>query len=135
MIGRRRSGRTAVAVLVMALAGVGITAAAGEAAAAPNPCSLDGVAVPTTYDHVVVIFEENASFGRVVGNTNAPYFNQLAQSCALATNYNEVAGVSQPNYMAATSGVPTLAGQRSANDNVFRQLQSAGRTWRLYAVP
>jgi hypothetical protein len=124
MIGRRRSGRTAVAVLVMALAGVGITAAAGEAAAAPNPCSLDGVAVPTTYDHVVVIFEENASFGRVVGNTNAPYFNQLAQSCALATNYNEVAGVSQPNYMAATSGVASGVGVKVANPSIFQQAPS-----------
>ena len=74
------------------LAALGVTAGAGEAASAPNPCSLSGVTPPGTYDHVVVIFEENASYGRVIGNSDAPYFNQLAGQCALATNYHEVAG-------------------------------------------
>ena len=41
---------------------------------------------------MVVIFEENASYGRVIGNADAPFFNQLAGQCALATNYHEVAG-------------------------------------------
>jgi hypothetical protein len=124
MIGRRRWGREVLAVVALAVAGVGMPAAAAQAASAPNPCSLTGVVPPATYDHVVVIFEENASYDRVVGNANAPYFNQLAGSCALATNYNQVAGVSQPNYMAATSGVATGVGVKVSNPSIFQQAPS-----------
>jgi hypothetical protein len=124
MTGRRRSIRGAVLAVATALAAVGLPAAAGEAASAPNPCSLSGISPPATYDHVVVIFEENASYGRVVGNTNAPYFNQLTQQCALATNFNEVAGVSQPNYMAATGGQATGVGVKVNAPSIFSQASS-----------
>ena len=106
------------------LAALGVTAGAGEAASAPNPCSLAGVSPPADYDHVVVIFEENASYGRVVGNADAPYFNQLAGQCALATNYHEVAGVSQPNYMAATGGQATGVGVKVNAPSIFSQAPS-----------
>ena len=124
MIGARRWGRRAVTLLAAVLAGAGLPAATGEAAAAAGPCALAGVATPSTYDHVVVIFEENSSFGHVIGNANAPYFNQLAGSCALATNYNQVAGVSQPNYMAATSGVASGVGVKVSNPSIFQQVPS-----------
>jgi phosphatidylinositol-3-phosphatase len=125
MSGRRRSARRALLAVATALAALGMTAGAGEAAAAaPSPCSLSGISPPTAYDHVVVIFEENASFGRVVGNANAPYFNQLAQECALATDYHEVAGVSQPNYMAATGGQATGVGVRVNAPSIFSQASS-----------
>jgi phosphatidylinositol-3-phosphatase len=124
MIGARRWGRRAVTLLTAVLVGAGLPAAAGEAAAAPSPCGLAGVATPATYDHVVVIFEENSSFGHVIGNANAPYLNQLAGSCALATNYNAVAGVSQPNYMAATSGVASGVGVKVSNPSIFQQVPS-----------
>lgn len=124
MIGRRRWGRCAVTLLAAAIAVAGMPAAAGQAASAPNPCSLSGVAPPATYDHVVVIFEENSSFDHTIGNANAPYFNQLAGSCALATNYHDVAGVSQPNYMAATSGVASGVGVKVSNPSIFQQVPS-----------
>jgi hypothetical protein len=121
---RRSAARAAVLAAATALAAFGLTAGAGEAASGPNPCSLPGVSPPTTYDHVVVIFEENASFSRVVGNADAPYFNQLAQQCALATNYHEVAGVSQPNYMAATGGQATGVGVKVNAPSIFSQAPS-----------
>jgi hypothetical protein len=124
MIGAPRWGRRTATLLAALLAGAGLPAAASEAASAPNPCSLAGVVTPATYDHVVVIFEENASFARVVGNSSAPYFNQLAGSCALATNYNQVAGVSQPNYMAATGGVASGVGVKVSNPSIFQQVPS-----------
>jgi acid phosphatase len=113
-----------VTLLAAAIAAAVLPGAASQAASAPNPCSLTGVVPPTTYDHVVVIFEENSSFGHVIGNASAPYFNQLAGSCALATNYHQVAGVSQPNYMAATSGVASGVGVKVSNPSIFQQVPS-----------
>ena len=124
MSGSRRSIRGALLAAATTLAAFGLTAGAGEAASAPGPCSLAGVSPPATYDHVVVIFEENASFGRVVGNADAPFFNQLAQQCALATNHHEVAGVSQPNYMAATGGQATGVSVKANAPSIFSQAPS-----------
>ena len=121
---RRSIVRGAVIVVATVTVTLGVTAGAGEGASAPNPCSLSGVTPPATYDHVVVIFEENASYGRVVGNADAPYFNQLAGQCALATNYHEVAGVSQPNYMAATGGQATGVGVKVNAPSIFSQAPS-----------
>jgi acid phosphatase len=113
-----------VTLLAAAIAVAAMPAAAGQAASAPNPCALAGVAPPATYDHVVVIFEENSSYDHTIGNASAPYFNQLAGSCALATNYHDVAGVSQPNYMAATSGVASGVGVKVSNPSIFQQVPS-----------
>src|SRR6476646_808880 len=124
MARRRSTVRGALIAAATMLAALGLTAGAAEAASAPNPCSLAGVTPPATYDHVVVIFEEHASFGRVVGNADAPYFNQLAQQCALATNHHEVAGVSQPNYMAATGGQATGVGVKVNAPSIFSQAPS-----------
>jgi phosphatidylinositol-3-phosphatase len=124
MIRTPRWGRVAVTLTAAAAIAAGMPAGAGQAAPAPDPCSLAGVSPPATYDHVVVIFEENASFERVVGSSNAPYFNQLAQSCALATNYHEVATVSQPNYMAATGGQATGVGVKVNAPSIFQQAPS-----------
>lgn len=89
-----------------------------------DPCGLAGVTAPTTYTHVVVIFEENAAYSKVVGSTNAPVFNQLAQQCALATNYHDDASVSQPNYMAATGGYATGVGVHDNAPSIFSQAAS-----------
>ena len=124
MIRKLRWGRLAVTLLASVLTAAGIPAAASQAAPAPDPCALAGVSPPAVYDHVVVVFEENASFERVVGSSNAPYFNQLAQSCALATNFHDVAGVSQPNYMAATGGQATGVGVKVNAPSIFEQVPS-----------
>ena len=63
---RRLTVRVALILVATMAAALGVTAGSGDAASVPNPCSLSGVAPPATYDHVVVIFEENASYGRVV---------------------------------------------------------------------
>jgi acid phosphatase len=120
----RRLALLSLLTAATAVASFAIPAGVGDAATAPDPCSIPGATTPATYAHVVVIFEENASYGRVVGNAAAPYFNQLAQQCALATNFNEVAGVSQPNYMAATGGVATGVGVHSSGASIFSQAPS-----------
>ncbi|OLB23594.1 MAG: hypothetical protein AUH17_06340 [Actinobacteria bacterium 13_2_20CM_68_14] len=72
---------------------------------ASGPCGSAAASTPATLQHVVWIWMENETYSSVIGNTSAaPYLNQLAGQCGLATNYAGVAHPSLPNYVAATSG-------------------------------
>jgi phosphatidylinositol-3-phosphatase len=115
-------GRMVAVALLSAVPALVWAAPAGAALA--DPCALPGVASPGTYAHVVVIFEENAAYGKVIGSPNAPVFNQLAGECALATNYHDDASVSQPNYMAATGGYATGVGVHDKTPSIFSQAPS-----------
>lgn len=54
--------------------------------------------------HVTVIVMENFDYEEVMGNAQAPYFNQFAAANALFTNSSGVAHPSEPNYLALFSG-------------------------------
>jgi hypothetical protein len=107
--------------------------------AAGSPCgTLTGP--PRGVDHVIWIWMENKSFGDVIGSALAPFENQLAAQCGLATNYHAVTHPSLPNYIAATSG----GTQGIADDglpsshpldvsSIYSQLDAVGKTWRDYA--
>ena len=82
---------------------------------------------------------ENKPYGSVIGSTNAPYENDLAKACGLATDYRAVTHPSLPNYLAATAGttfgVTDDAGpssHRISGTSVFQQLSQAGLSWRAY---
>jgi len=91
--------------------------------------------------HVFIVVEENHSYGDVVGNASMPYFNHLATSYGLATQFYAVAHPSLPNYFELTAGDGTsitgLAGDAyvgpMTQDNVVRALTAAGKTWKSYA--
>lgn len=94
---------------------------------------------PTTWGHVVWIWMENHSFNQIIGSSSAPFENQLATACGLATNYHNVTHPSLPNYIASTSGStqgittdcsPTACPVNATS--VFAQMTAAGRTWRAY---
>lgn len=131
------SARKLVSVLALGLlASFGLAVPASPAQTSA-PCgslaaSYDPAA-PPTYTHVVVLMEENLSYNTWKTMTQAPYAHQLASACGEETNFHAATHPSQPNYMAATSGVATGVGVKTSNDNVFHQTQAAGRTWRLYA--
>lgn len=55
-------------------------------------------------DHVVVVMFENTSAGSIIGNSSAPYFNQLASTGANFTNAFAIEHPSQPNYLDLFSG-------------------------------
>lgn len=57
-----------------------------------------------TLDHAFVIMMENHSYGEIIGNSNAPFINALAQSTNLATNYFAVGHPSLPNYLEFVGG-------------------------------
>ncbi|MFC0438261.1 alkaline phosphatase family protein [Kutzneria buriramensis] len=76
---------------------VGFTAGAAPALpAAPT-------AIPRP-DHVVVVMEENHSFGDVIGSSSAPYINSLAAGGASFSQSFAVTHPSEPNYLAIFSG-------------------------------
>jgi hypothetical protein len=79
------------------------TASATPAAPPPGPCGT-AASPPATYDHVIWILMENHSYNEIIGSSAAPYINQLASQCGLATNYFAISHPSLPNYIALTSG-------------------------------
>jgi len=55
-------------------------------------------------DHVFVIMMENHGYGQIIGNPNAPWINQYANSANLATNYFAIAHPSLTNYLETVGG-------------------------------
>jgi len=55
-------------------------------------------------NHVFVIMMENRAYDQVIGNTNAPFINEWAQSANLATNYYGVGHPSLTNYLELVGG-------------------------------
>ncbi len=82
-----------------------------------------------TYTHIVVIMDENTSYSAWHGAANAPYTNQVAAQCALASSFRGVTHPSQPNYVAAATGIQPTFNVKVADDNVYHQLGAAGKSW------
>ena len=136
-----RSRSLAIACTVVALLGALVAGAAAQSPTsltAPAPCG--GLRTTPTYRHVIWIWFENHSYDAVIGSSQAPFTNQLAAKCGLATNYHNIAHPSLPNYIAATSG----STQGITNDcqpsdcprrtpNLFAQLRAAHIPWSAYA--
>src|SRR5262245_19104840 len=60
---------------------------------------------PRRYAHVVWIWLENHSAQQIIGSTDAPYINSVADGCGLATNFHNITHVSLPNYIGAVTGL------------------------------
>lgn len=87
--------------------------------------------------HVWMITEENHSYEGVVGNSQMPYFNQLAQQYGLATQFYSDQHSSLPALMWLVAGAPVEPNNDTVscehpNDNVVRELLNRGYTWRSY---
>ncbi|MGZ4283289.1 MAG: alkaline phosphatase family protein [Solirubrobacteraceae bacterium] len=59
---------------------------------------------PGKVTHVVWVLMENHGYGSIIGSSQAPYINQLANTYGLATNYFALSHPSLPNYIGLTSG-------------------------------
>jgi hypothetical protein len=97
-----------------------------------GPCGILPAPASPVYSHVIVIMDENLGYSSLIGSSQAPYTNQIASDCALATNAVGATHPSQPNYIALMSGllVPwTGSAQHSAADNLLHQLGVAGKGW------
>jgi acid phosphatase len=102
---------------LLALSLLGTTALAAPAFAVP------------TYDHIVVVVEENHSLAQVVGNPNAPanYIdNTLLKEGTLLTNSHGTEHVSEPNYNDLFAGNPQGVGSTFVNGGGATQVQGPG---------
>jgi acid phosphatase len=60
--------------------------------------------------HVIVVVEENHSFGQIIGSPSAPFINDLAKRGALFTDAHGVTHPSLPNYFALFAGETNVNG-------------------------
>ena len=102
----------------------------------PSATPLSSNSIPA-FSHVFIIMMENEAIDQILGNTNAPYINSLAQQYAVASNYYGITHPSLPNYIAAISG-DTQGISSNCNNcfvdapNIADQLEGAGKTWKAY---
>jgi hypothetical protein len=121
-----------VRVLLLTLA----VAAAVAALPAAAGTRVEGV---PSFGPVFVLIGENTDYQHVDA-TDSPYMmNNLRPRSAWFTNYYAATHWSQANYVALTSGQFTDCEQadrgyacRDDVDNVFHQLESANRSWRVW---
>jgi hypothetical protein len=99
-----------------------------------GPCGTTA-SPPATYQHVVWIVMENKTYSQIIGSSDAPYINSLADQCGLATSFYAETHPSLPNYTAMTSG--STQGISDDNDpsshpltapSIFSQLDTGWRS-------
>jgi phosphatidylinositol-3-phosphatase len=123
-------------------AAVSTSSAASPHALASSPCGTLKTP-PHSYRHVVWVWMENHSYNTIIGSRparQAPYINELAAKCGLATNYHNISHPSLPNYMAATSGLGYSGIAKFTSDcnpvpgctTMARSIFSQGETWKAY---
>ena len=87
--------------------------------------------------HAVVIVMENKEYPAIIGSTEAPYINTLAERYALARNYHATSHPSLPNYIELIAGTD-FGVDDDDEDHVLEgrtivdQLERRGLTWRAY---
>lgn len=85
----------------------------------------------------MLVIEENHSFSDVIGNPAMPFLNNLASKNSLATDYFADVHTSIGNYFMLTTGqIETLNDAFTgtvSDDNIVRELNAAGKTWKSYA--
>jgi phosphatidylinositol-3-phosphatase len=98
-------------------------------------CTLAAAQIPPS-SHIWIITEENHSYEEVIGNSNMPYFNNLAAQYGLATQSYS------PQHNSLSALMWLVAGQKVTDDdnaqtcfdvnNVVRQLLARNFTWKAY---
>lgn len=83
-----------------------------------------------TFDHIVLVIEENHGYSQIISSSSAPYINSLATQGALFTNSHGVTHPSQPNYLALFSG----STQGVTNDNCPLTFGGANLTTQLLGI-
>ena len=80
---------------------------------------------------------ENLNYDDIVGSSSAPYINGLLPQGSLATNYFANVHPSIGNYFVMTTGEAYSTDDNFNGvvpiDNVVRELQAAGKSWKVYA--
>jgi phospholipase C len=120
----------ALAALQLGCAGASTSSTSQIPTPSPAPTNFP------TFSHVILIVEENHSYSEVIGNSSMPYFNSLASKYGLAKQYFANGHPSIPNYLMLTTGMMETFNDEFlgpiSDDNVVRELISAGKSWKAY---
>ena len=83
-------------------------------------------------DHIVIVVEENHSFGQIIGESEAPYLNSLVSEGTLLTSFFALHHPSQPNYIVMFSGdrQGIVDNNCSANRPLIKNLSLGGQLGR-----
>jgi phosphatidylinositol-3-phosphatase len=119
--------------ILLASAGCGASTAGGPRTTPPPT----GTGTVPQFGHVVLVVEENSSYSEVIGSSEMPYLNSLANQYGLATQYFANTHPSIGNYFMLTTGQiitndDSFTGTVDA-DNIVRELLASGKTWKSYA--
>lgn len=124
--------RNIPAILVLAAMGL-----SGCAVPASSPDPTPPTRPATRPQHLIVVIEENHSFGQVIGSAAAPFIDRLAARGTLLTGYHAISHPSLPNYIALLSG--STGGIRSDCGNctisgptLVDQLEARHISWSAY---
>ncbi len=120
-----------------------VIAAGGTSATLPADQFTFVAAAPgaTGTPHVMVIMMENESYSDLIGNSQAPIFNGLAQSYGVATQSYAIGHPSEPNYLEMISGsnygvnadnTPQQDNLSASASTIVNQFETAGISWRSY---
>ena len=109
--------------------------AAVSASASPTVTAAPGLT--PDFSHIIIFVMENHEYGSVIGKTQMPYFNSLAQQFTLLTQYHGVTHPSLPNYISLiggdTFGINSDCLTCYVNaPNLPDLIEASGRTWRTY---
>jgi hypothetical protein len=117
----------------------------GIVTALPSEAGIAAAGVPRRvgYQKVMVIVEENRTYGEIIGNPDAPYVTRLSRKYGSATHMVANYPVGCPSLAAyilmtsgGTGGICDDRGPRHHRiraSNIFAQLDAAHRPWRNYA--
>ena len=108
------------------------------ASAGPSTARLPRAApTPSPPAHIVVIVMENKEYDSIIGSSDAPYLNKLANQNVLLTEAYAVSHPSLPNYLALTGG-STFGITSDCTDcnvkgkNIVDELEGHGISWKAY---
>ena len=123
-----------VAVLLAGSLSTSVPPAGAEVA---GVAAVTAAALPS-FDHIVVVVEENHSYPEVIGAPGAPYLTSLAASGANLVQSYGVTHPSQPNYLALFSGsvqgvVSDSCPHTFTADNLGHQVLASGQTFAGYS--
>ncbi len=108
----------------------------GTPTEAPTATQTPAPLVPD-FAHIVIVVFENKEFGTVVDSPDMPYFNQLAKSYTLLTQFYAETHPSLPNYLAMIGGDTfgvTFDCTRCIEDapTLPDLIEAKGLTWKTY---
>jgi acid phosphatase len=125
------------ALIALVLAACGSGSGSGAPPTARHP-SVPVATAAKPFAHIVVVVEENHSYGEIVGNPSAPYFNHLAHVGRSLIHMHAITHPSEPNYLALFSGsthglTDDSCPRTFASSNLGHQLLRHHRTFVGYA--